>query len=378
MKKKLIALIMAIAMMATLSISALANEVDESGVKPITGKSDVETPIISVVIPTTLDFAFDAFNVQKSNATYSSMPNQIYAEDFELINKSEVPMAVVFYLNIKTANNAVVLDVDDDDINVASLSSVKKNMSFAIMGANAITNNTGSDLTTFASKAFATHTSVTYDTASASTLATFTSQNATEASMGFVLDRAVLDEDAVAGVGTLSSAIASAASLAAFNFFGNLNASAPWSNGDVTVGGVYWLTPVTARGYDEITGSNARGHNVINPDFTPKFNEIPVTAPIANVIALTTTTSTNRQQFEIARSVYEADGLKILLPSSVTGIATYTTGSSTFAAAEYSFDDATKVLTVKRVPAVNGPLDVTITTTGGANVIYYLSMTITT
>lgn len=102
MVKVLLSTMLCVAMVGT---TCFAADITSTTDQTITGDNTVENPIYRVVIPTDLKYAVDAFE-QKGQS-------QIYSEDFNIINKSNV--AVKVDVKVKATPKAGVTLVDSAD-----------------------------------------------------------------------------------------------------------------------------------------------------------------------------------------------------------------------------------------------------------------------
>jgi hypothetical protein len=250
MNKKIIAVIIAVVLMVSVTVPALANE---AAWRVIEGDGTVNNPELRVIVPTSLDFAFDPFKIDGGES-------QVADVSFELINKSFAAVGAIFYLDAEfdSAKVTMIARADQDDalnFSMADMTMRDKVLSMGVIGAKTITPGA----TAFADLAFANDATVVYDSEEDGTLIEFDVDK--QADIGFVLAAATRTPDALAN---------NAEGLAAFQFFAEMNSYAPWQDGDVNVSGVLWLTalhPDTLVGDDAI---ETVGRGIIPAEDTPE------------------------------------------------------------------------------------------------------------
>jgi hypothetical protein len=184
----------------------------------------VQQPIVSVVVPTDLDFQLNPYKIGTPAPT-----SQVSDISFELINKSDVEIITEYWLNIVNAED-VSIEADATNIE-GTLDQTDKTAVFGVIAATAL----GGTDTVFANTEFGSSTTVTYNAAKAGT--TVLSDVATgKLKTGFLLGRAT-------GSSAPDTLAGSNRGLGAFKFYAKLETYADWQDGDITVNGVYKLQP---------------------------------------------------------------------------------------------------------------------------------------
>jgi len=331
--KKLLSITVVIALALSLTIPALAN----TGGGLLTGDTTVESVVLQVVVPTSMPLGLDPLAILDSES-------QVVQTPFDIVNNTAgVKVLAAFYLEATlaaevelVAASALADKYDIDATEKEIYLGIRAAKEFAA-GAPVFTGG--------AIRAFAGTTPVN--------------------NFGFILDEFIPadgGDPAVPGAD-------------AFVFHGEMNAYADWKPADVKIAGVYLLKALSVN-TDVDTDDNGVG--LIDSAVTlpakpdPSDFEPPV---VPDVTASSTSSSAAPVSFSIARTKYESDGLLILLPEKPATITSYTLGSSVYTVTtDYSYDASSGILTVSRFPVGNGPIALTIVTSG---VTYYLSITLT-
>ena len=213
MKKKFIASLLVVCLLLSLSGPAFAITLNE-----IEGNSTMQDAVITVTVPTNLDFALDP-------AQTTLGPSQISNVSYSFENTAAFATLVAFYLDVNIAEDAdgpvATLKPDDEMTDYAKMTATAKELSF---GAIAAKTDDG--------------TTVTY--ASATNASATTAVVAAEADgleFGLMLAGTQVALDGTTGTNTANLN-------ASFQFFSRMNAFADWQPGDVSVSGVYMLAAV--------------------------------------------------------------------------------------------------------------------------------------
>lgn len=196
----------------------------------IGGTNEVENVVLNVILPTSLDFALDPYELNKENT-------QIKSTDYAIINKSSVAVQVEFELSA-ALNEGVELVDDVTELSKDDTEMKDKKLYFAAVGAKSV----GDTAPTFAN----TQGSYVYDYSVAGTVAPF---NAAEnkTSISFALGKATIAEPSA--LATDNKGIAS------FTFIGDLNTYASWALNDIEIEGAYTLIPLRAGTYGVYTAT---------------------------------------------------------------------------------------------------------------------------
>lgn len=261
--RKLCAVLLVLAMTAFLAVPAFATT---APVGTLEGDSTVTPIILNVVVPTNLDFALDP--LQKTGGS-----TQISKKTYALINKSDFDVAAMFYLTATPANGVTLTKVSGDIESDPTVTD--KKLLFGVIGASGIT---GSD-TDFESEGFETNTTATFDPSKTETIVVADTDADNKFRFAFALKKL---SDATPDSEVLATANAG---LAAFQFYGLIEAYADWKAGDITVSGIYRLLPLAPADFTTVTGSDptkgkaADSFNMIKPGgFAGTAPAIPYTS----------------------------------------------------------------------------------------------------
>jgi uncharacterized protein YjdB len=336
-----------------------------SETQDIDGNSTVSNVIIKVTVPANLDFALDPLELSVQTG------NQIKTTDYFFINKTVAPVKVAVNL---TATLAVGGEGTADDVTlVSSPATLKpydtevtsKQIYFGMLGATGIKDD---DVFDFSDVPGAEGSPIgEYDTSKAALITAFDTTTKT-ASIAFALAKAadLIDAGDTAATDPLTGeagsdgygdALAAAnAGVASFQFYGKMNTYAAWVANDVTIGGSYTLTPLSATTYSNYT---------TNGDYiTDGLNQIIV--PVA-LTALTVTGAggatsvVNGQTLQMAAAPTPTGATDPSVTWSVAGV----TGTATISEAG--------LLTATGV----GTVDVTATSKANAEITNTLRITVT-
>jgi hypothetical protein len=215
--KKILTFVLTAAMMAPLAgVTAFAAEEQAIG-----GSSTVRQPLVSVVVPTNLDFQLNPYKAGGSTSQVSDI-------NFELINKSDVPVIVEYWLN---AIGAEDVSIETANTNIGNtLDQTDKTAIFGVIATTAL----GGTPTAFGDTTFNAAQTVDYDATKSGTTV-IADVDTGKLKTGFLLGSATgapLDTLAAGNTG-----------LGAFKFYAELETYANWQDGDITVNGVYKLQP---------------------------------------------------------------------------------------------------------------------------------------
>jgi hypothetical protein len=253
--KKLIAITVAILMLAATAVPALATNYTS-----IDGDSIIDRPLLNVRVPLSLDFAFDPFKYTGDDDQIS----QIVEVPFEIINRTFADVAVVFFLDAVYDDEEVTLLTledagDEDEFEPADWSKTDKILTLGVIGADDIT---GTD-TLFAHGAFQEDTEIEFDEDEALFEFDEDEDDNIVVDFGFVLEAATPPVD------TDPAELAEDnKGLAAFMFHSTMNSYASWSDGDVAVSAVLWMTPLHPDTMEEL--EDLEGFNSIDVTDVPE------------------------------------------------------------------------------------------------------------
>jgi len=201
MKKKIFSLVLALALVLSFSLSALA----DGGVLDI--DVDVEQPTLNVTVPTDLALAFNPL------APASTSGGQAVAGDYYISNQTDgVNVLAAFYLDV-TVGQGVTLKAVGDISDNYNLNKEDKDIALGILPALTVNNDTVASY-------------------AATTTVKYFDPTAKSVSVGFLLE----------------ASDASNAKLATgFSFYSKMNAYAGWAADDISVTGVYLLKALSTE-----------------------------------------------------------------------------------------------------------------------------------
>lgn len=225
------------------------------------GNGTVRVPVIEVEVPLELPFAVNPYKLNLAEEGQTAITDQIYSDNYMIINHSEVPVAVKT-ASKATAGSDVTLETavkfDANTGKHVGADATKKNAFLGMQFAKTIT---------FASDAYA----VTYDTW---TPADADAATALQAKGGLLLS--ATDEEATVVLGTeaVETDVAKGVNAAAFKYVGVVNDSttAAYTDEDLKVTTVYTLSVLASdditvtsnaisavKGYDATTATDNAG-----------------------------------------------------------------------------------------------------------------------
>jgi len=217
MKKRITALFLALCLITVMSTSAFAREAGY-----IDGDSSVQSYIITVVVPTNIDFALDP-----SQVTFGD--SQIAAVDIEFENESEFATLIAIYLDVVAGDDVTIVESNDIEDTYHELTATDKELSFGILAAAEY--DDGED-------------EWVYDTENDKSII---EADDGELDFGFVVaGKKVTSDGTLAPDGDNDDDLS-----AAFQFYSIMNAYADWKDGDVSVSGVYLLAAVNSKSLSE-------------------------------------------------------------------------------------------------------------------------------
>jgi len=235
MKTKLVRLLTAVVLSFALAAgSTVAVFGVQSGV--LVGENNVADMIISVIVPTNLNFTLDPFEIEAEGG------NQIVHADYFFINQTNAPVRVSLDITVGLGEG-VNLVSDPSWLDRDELLSTDKYIFFAILGADELLPGETDPEDPYADGL----PRGVYD-AGKDTLIPFDVEGK-DASVVFVLGAGSegLDEDENEDDKTIG----------AFQFYAELNTYANWAAGDVSVSGTYTIAPLRRSTYDGLFYSGA-------------------------------------------------------------------------------------------------------------------------
>jgi len=252
--KTVMAFVLTLLLIATFPVAVFA-DTPTSGT--ISGSSTVDTVVVNVILPTSLNFALDPLGLDTTG------DNQIATQDFFFVNQTFAPVKISIDIDAETSGGAVLVSTTGG-LSLDDTSVTDKDLYFGALGATGLTGAsiTATTVGVSYSAIFGSPTgpAASYSTVSAvaETLTTIDPSNdgtTGSAVISFALDKAV---ESSTTPGSIDSLAASDKGVAAFQFYSQLNTYAEWEADDITVTGSYTLIPLrdtTYTGYDYIAGS---------------------------------------------------------------------------------------------------------------------------
>lgn len=296
MKRKFIAFALALLMLAAYSVPVLGaatSQTSSSISNIIEGGTDIFNPPISVVVPTTLNFAFNPFYAGNSypaaTPTTRIRHNQVTPQDFQVLNRTPAYMATMFFLDATLEDDVTLLEFNTNnvanDLNPSDITYTDKNLMLAVVGANTITAGATGPFTANNFAALTTAPVIAYEATPGNTLVAFDPvANGSSADsdwgigFGFLLDPAVRPAGTPANLNPAPNAFAADNyGFAAFTFFSRMNAYAGWAANDVSVSGVLWLQAIHPQTAADLA---THGHNLIATASLPTLDDAAPTTPM--------------------------------------------------------------------------------------------------
>ena len=229
----------------------------QSGI--LVGENNVINPVISVVVPTNLNFTLDPLELESSG-------NQISPANYFFINKTEAPVRIT--LNIEVILNNGASFVDDPTQLEKDNDAVKdKKLFFGILGADSFQER-GFDYDLGSSGSsyqgvydVSKDTFIPFDPVSKTASIAFALAPAVKGPLpaetmepvplldenGFI----IMDEEGNPVMGNAKGSLPpDSKSIALFQFYAEMNTYAPWEDGDVEVSASYVITPLRSSTYE--------------------------------------------------------------------------------------------------------------------------------
>ncbi len=300
--KTLAALLAVLVLVISLPITAFADQTTNT----ITGDSTVDDVTPSVVVPMNLDFALDPLELNVISGS------QVATTDYFFINKTKTPVKVAVDLTLSTTSSSVTVIGDPSTLSPYDTEVTTKDIYFAALGATGITGGAISFTTTSGS--------ITAKGTYSSTSAALAAFNTTDkkASLAFALDKAT-DTDTTGAALAINNK-----GVAAFQFYAKMNTYADWKDGDISIGGAYTLTALSATTYKNYTDNSSY--------ITDGFNQLKTAKPVT-AIAVTSSaiTMVNGDTMQMTADITPANATNKTVTWSVengSGSATITTGGA--------------------------------------------------
>jgi hypothetical protein len=363
--------------------------------RTVTGKNTTLNPVMSVIVPLSLDFILDPFSLDLN----SDLEWQVAKTDMYVVNYMPANVVVDVEITATAADDVKFVDTADE-LDKNSTGAAEKAILFGVIGANDATLTEGttmilgtegvdhnlyttSGVDPINDRETADPVSVVYPVASE---AIFSLKDAfeyveedglisyfpaaengeeTKTKIRFALEKAYGGNAANDPELPQVSLAENNKGISSFMFYADLNTQAPWADGDITVSGKYRLWPLPDNEFVDPT-LEWKGDETVGLNVSPSAAAVTPDITIA--------AGGNSGSTTIARSKYPDPGLFVLLQDKPASITEVKGGSTVYDPdTEYSYNPSTGILNITRAGA-NSPSTVVIQ--GGGNT-YTLTLTIT-